>query len=107
VVQLGYTCCKIVPIVNHQVMHKYAKTINVGTKNVYDYLCTQMYFKYNHLNAFLDHATLSMVYNKFLRAALDYEPELEYLEKGITAFKTAGYVHPLIKQKNDYWLENG
>jgi actin-related protein 5 len=73
IIQLGYTCCTVIPIVNHTVQHKYARTINVGTKNVYNYLCTQMIYKYEHLGVFMDHATLSMIYNKYLHAAYDYE----------------------------------
>lgn len=96
VVHLGYTHTTVIPIVNHQVMHKFARNISVGTKNIYENLCTHMYYKYDHLGSLLDHSTLSLVYERYLSAALDYDTQLQYFDKGVEAFKASGGVHPLV-----------
>jgi hypothetical protein len=55
----------------------------------------------------LDHATLSLLYERYLSAALDYDTQLQYFDKGIEAFKTTGNVHPLLNQHNQFWLKKG
>lgn len=106
-IHLGYTTTTITVFVDGVPRSDLTRRLNLGTKNIYDYLCTLMTIQYPTLIKRLNHDKLSYIFNSHIFCARNYDEQLRYLDRGLLAFKTFGYSHPEIHKRNKYVLEYG
>ena len=107
IIHLGYTTTTVIPFFNGEAVSRFGRRINIGTKQIYEFLCREITLKYDHLSKHLDHHNLTLLFENFIHCAYDYEAQLRYYRDGIAGFKSSGYCHPLVSQYNRFYLKEG